>query len=149
MKYYALFDGNKELVTRYTSEIHGDAIPPEAVEITEAVFYKTILENDGIWYQDAAGAIRKKAFPAPVVEPVRVMVVSGRQGQLELLESGKLDLVDALIEGITDPKEKRKAQIEFNGPEWHRDSEFLQNMWAALGGTEQELDDLFTRARER
>ena len=39
-----------------------------------------------------------------------------------------------------------KAQIEYEADTWERGNAFLQAMWVQLGGTEQQLDDLFTLA---
>lgn len=71
---------------------------------------------------------------------------SKRQGELALLEAGKLDAVEAAIAAITDPVAKRRAQIEYGADVWERDNPFLQGMWATLGGTPEELDDLFRLA---
>lgn len=69
-----------------------------------------------------------------------------RQGELALLQAGKLDAVDAAIAAIADPIEKRRAQIEYGADMWERNNPFLQQVWAALGGTPEELDDLFRLA---
>lgn len=84
-----------------------------------------------------------EAFEAFAVTPERC---SKRQGELALLEAGKLDAVEAGIAAITDPVAKRRAQIEYGADVWERDNPFLQGMWTALGGTSEELDDLFRLA---
>lgn len=66
-----------------------------------------------------------------------------RQGRLALLNVGKLDDVEAAIDAIEDPVQQRAAQIEYEADTWERSNPFLQQLWAQLGGTEQELDDLF------
>lgn len=86
------------------------------------------------------------APPEPIPQSV-----SWRQAQRAMLEtpwgqSNVLDAVEALIAAMTDPIEKRIAQIEFNSPAYERPSAFLQGMWALLGGTESQLDDLFILA---
>lgn len=85
-------------------------------------------------------------FPEPY-KPSVPRSVTRRQGQRALLEDGnKLAIVEAMIEAIEDPIEKRRAQIEYEAGTWERGNEFLRSMWAALGGTESELDDLFIMA---
>lgn len=69
--------------------------------------------------------------------------VTRRQGRLALLQIGKLDEVEQAIEAITDPLQKRRAQVEYEADTWERSNEFLQSLWAQLGGTEEELDELF------
>lgn len=72
--------------------------------------------------------------------------VSRRQGRLALLSAGYLDQVESAIDAIEDSEQKRAAQIEYEADTWERKNEFLASMWAQLGGTEQELDDLFVAA---
>lgn len=84
-----------------------------------------------------------EVFESFAVTPERC---SKRQGELALLEAGKLDAVEAAIAAITDPVAKRRAQIEYDADVWGRDNPFLQGMWVALGGTPEELDDLFRLA---
>lgn len=81
--------------------------------------------------------------PAPQVVP---QSVTRRQGRLALLQAGKLDEVEQAIAAITDPMQKRVAEIEYDTDTWERSNEFLQTMWAQLGGTQQELDNLFILA---
>ena len=38
------------------------------------------------------------------------------------------------------------AQIEYEADTWERSNAFLQQMWAGLGGTPEQLDDLFRMA---
>lgn len=87
--------------------------------------------------------------PEPEPDPVIPQVVTRRQGRLALLEVGKLDDVEAAIAAIEDPAERRAAEIEYEADTWERSSAFLQAMWAQLGGTEAELDDLFVLAASK
>lgn len=87
------------------------------------------------------------AKPEPVESPSEVPLrVTRRQGRLALLEVGKLDEVEIGIDAMTDPTEKRAAQIEYEADTWERSNAFLQAMWAQLEGTEAQLDDLFVLA---
>lgn len=93
-----------------------------------------------------AAAIAGEFGPiAPYVEPEPLppavpRQVTRRQGRLALHQAGKLQSVEAAIGGDIE------AQIEYEADTWERDNAFLQSMWAQLGGTESELDDLFTLA---
>lgn len=82
----------------------------------------------------------------PEPEPTIPQAVTRRQGRLALLSVGKLADVEAAIDAIVDPDERRAAEIEYEADTWERSNAFLQTMWAQLGGTEEELDDLFTMA---
>lgn len=83
--------------------------------------------------------------PPPQPEPVP-QYCTRRQGRLALLGVGKLDLVESAIAAIEDPTERMAAQIEYEADTWDRGNAFLQAMWAQLGGTEQQLDDMFREA---
>ncbi|MNW16799.1 hypothetical protein D3C71_2157760 [compost metagenome] len=54
--------------------------------------------------------------------------------------------MEAAIAAITDPFDRRDAQIEYEAATWERGSPFVQDMWAQLGGTPEQLDDLFRMA---
>ena len=69
-----------------------------------------------------------------------------RQGRLVLLQAGYLGAVESAIAAIEDPVQKMAAQIEYEADTWERDNAFVQGMWAQLGGTPDQLDDLFTLA---
>lgn len=81
--------------------------------------------------------------PAP--EPVPASCTR-REGQRALLVHGHLDDVEAAIAAISDPFDRRDAQIEYDAATWERANPFLQQMWAQLGGTPEQLDDLFRMA---
>ena len=69
-----------------------------------------------------------------------------RQGRLALLQAGYLDAVETAIAAITDPVQRMSAQIEYEAETWERGNAFLQTMWAQLGGTPEQLDNLFIKA---
>lgn len=102
-----------------------------------------------------AAAIAGEYGPiAPYVEPepgppVVPDAVTRRQGRLALLEFGRLDDVESAIEAIEDPTQRRAAQIEYDADTWERSNQFLQDMWAQLGGTPAQLDDLFILAASK
>ena len=69
-----------------------------------------------------------------------------RQGRLALLQAGYLTAVEQSIADIADPVQLMAAQIEYEADTWERGNPFLQGMWAQLGGTPEQLDDLFQLA---
>lgn len=69
-----------------------------------------------------------------------------RQGRLALLQAGQLAAVETAIAAITDPVQRMAAQIEYEADTWGRGNAFLNAMWAQLGGTPDELDELFVLA---
>lgn len=85
--------------------------------------------------------------PAPVPQQC-----SGRQGQKALLrtpygeDSNMLAAVKALFPLIHDDFDRQDAELDFNAATWERNNQTLQALWAQLGGTEEQLDDLFTLA---
>lgn len=84
-------------------------------------------------------------YVEPDPEPPHVpQQVTRRQGRLALLEVGKLVAVESAVESAG-----MAAQIEYEADTWERSNAFLQAMWAQLGGTESELDDLFILASEK
>lgn len=83
--------------------------------------------------------------PPPTPAPVPA-TCTRRQGRLALLQAGYLSAVEQSIATITDPAQRMAAQIEYEADTWERDNAFLQGMWAQLGGTAEQLDDLFRLA---
>lgn len=81
-------------------------------------------------------------IPAPVITSVTM-----RQARLALLGAGLLDDVDAAIAAITDPTQRKAAEIEWEYAQTvDRDSSFTQQLSAGLGLTAEQLDALFTQA---
>lgn len=86
--------------------------------------------------------------PDPIVEPPTIpSAITRRQGRLMLLEIGKLLEVEEAISGIQDQKEYQRAVIEYEADTWSLDNSFLQSMWERLGGTYEELVELFKNAK--
>lgn len=70
-----------------------------------------------------------------------------RQGLLALLSYGfKRSDIEAQIEAIEDEMEREAAWIEYLADTWDLGNPRLQSMWAALGGTPEQLPDLFRLA---
>jgi len=111
------------------------------------------VEIDGVWRQqwsvvplnavELAERERQREAEAAALIPKSC---TRRQGQLALLTHGVLDDAEAAIAAITDPLQKREAQIEYEADTWERANPFLQQLWAQLGGTPQSLDEAFVLA---
>ncbi|KFJ09802.1 hypothetical protein DR66_2396 [Delftia acidovorans] len=111
------------------------------------------VEIDGVWRQqwsvvpltedELAELQRLRDEAAAALIPKSC---TRRQGQLALLAHGVLDDAEAAIAAITDPVQKREAQIEYEADTWERANLFLQQLWAQLGGTPQSLDEAFALA---
>ena len=84
-------------------------------------------------------------YPAPPPPPTPASC-SRRQAELALLQVGMLGTLQAAIEAIADPIEKRRAQIEYSADVWERSNPFMQQAWAQLGGTTEQLDGLYRLA---
>ena len=103
------------------------------------------LGLDGNWVQsDTAGvgwAYAGGEFTPPVAPAVVPQTITRRQGRLALLQAGKLDAAEAIVKagGLA-------AQIEYEAATWERGNAYLQQIWALLGGSDKELDDLFILA---
>lgn len=91
----------------------------------------------------AAGGVPEPADVLPGPIPA---TCTRRQGRLALLQAGYLTAVEQAIVSIADPAQRVAAQIEYEADTWERDNAFLQGMWAQLGGTAEQLDDLFRLA---
>lgn len=114
----------------------GDTLPA-----TEEGF--TRMRIDGSWQQVPDADVP----PMPETEPEPAPTsCTRRQGRLALLAHGHLDDVEAAIAAISVPIEQRAAQIEYEADTWERSNPFVQQMWAQLGGTPAQLDDLFRLA---
>jgi hypothetical protein len=151
---------------RHPNTIFGTPfIPPEGYVLVEAAdtpdhdadTQKPVeiepVEIDGVWRQqwavvplteeDLAELQRQREEAAAALIPKSC---TRRQGQLALLTHGVLDDAEAAIAAITDPVQKREAQIEYEADTWERANPFLQQLWAQLGGTPQSLDEAFALA---
>lgn len=134
------------------AEDFGDYAPvrPTAVPDHDQATHKAVelppILSDGQWHQ----AWDVIALTQEEIDAARRALVpqscTRRQGRLALLQAGQLDAVETAIAAITDPVQRMSAQIEYEADTWERGNAFLQAMWAQLGGTPGELDDLFMLA---
>lgn len=78
--------------------------------------------------------------------PLPAMSVSKAQAKLALLSAGLLDLVESTIDNM-EGDAGRRARIEWNDrTEFHRDHEFINSLAAAIGLSDDQVDDLFEQA---
>lgn len=88
--------------------------------------------------------------PPVETEPFKPKSVTMRQARLALLEAGHYTAVETAINSIEDPIVKKASQIEWEyAATVDRDSSFTQGMAAALGLTEQDMDNLFMLAASK
>lgn len=98
---------------------------------------------DGVLMDMTEEEIASFLVPVPPVVP---QVVAMSSFQLALLEIGELDNVQPVIDSLPMP-DKRKAQILWDKANTvERNNPFIVSMGAAMGKTEQEIDDLFVLA---
>jgi hypothetical protein len=111
------------------------------------------VEIDGVWRQqwsvvplnaEELGDLRRQREEAAAA--LIPKSCTRRQGRLALLAFGLDDDAEAAIAAITDPVQKREAQIEYESDTWERSNPFLQQLWIQLGGTPESLDEAFTLA---
>lgn len=114
-----------------------DTPPPEAPgKIAERIMP---VQIDGVW-QERWTLIDAPAPPVP--EAVQMA-----QARLALLDAGLLSRVDAAIDAIPDPIEREASRIEWEyRTEVYRNSQLVLSLGAALGLTDNQIDELFRQA---
>lgn len=128
----------------YASEVHGNSIPSDAVEISD-VAYEELLEGQSNGLR-IVGATDGNPMLVDQDPPGAVKVVSMRQARLALHGAGLLTAVESAIDGLPSPQ-KEAARIEWEySQEVHRDRPFVQTLGVAIGLNDEQLDALFTQA---
>ena len=131
----------------YSREIHGNNIPDDAIEITSkehAALLAGQAEGKRIVPDEQGRPVLADPPPAPPYVPQHV---TRAQGKAALITAGLWDDVLAYVDAITDPTQQALARVALDDTtEWRRDSPFLATAAAALGLTDQQLDDLFVAA---
>ena len=93
------------------------------------------------------GEIAPYVEPEPL-PPVIPSIVSMRQARLALLSAGLLSQINSAIDSLPSP-DKEAAQIEWEySQEVNRNKAFVQTLAAALGLTDEQLDNLFITASQ-
>lgn len=132
----------------YLPDIHGSAIPADALEITPSQYQSLMVgQSGGQIIAPGAGGIPELKTPAqgPVLAPA---IVTMRQARLALLGSGLLASVEDAINALPEPQ-KSAARIEWDySSEVHRNKPFVATLAAALGLTDAQLDGLFIQAAQ-
>ena len=99
---------------------------------TQGAFFR-----GGVWEVETA---------APPRRPVPTQVTRA-QGKVVLIQMGLWQQVLDYVSGIPDPVQKAVAEVALNDTQyWQRNSPFLTQAAAALGMTDEQLDDLFVQA---
>lgn len=122
--------------------------PPGAIyaELPEAQEGHTRMWLNGAWQQVLDTEVPPFPEPEPAPDPVPQRCTR-RQGLLALLSYGfKRSDIEAQIEAIEDEMEREAAWIEYLADTWDLGNPRLQAMWAALGGTPEQLPQLFRLA---
>ena len=130
----------------YSSEVHGENIPSDAVAITDEQYLDLLAGQSAgkLIGPDANGfpaLIDREILPPQV--PVKVTM---RQARLALLSAGLLDDVEDAINALPEPS-RRAARIEWDfSSEVFRDRDFVTMLGTTLGLTDEEMDQLFITA---
>lgn len=86
------------------------------------------------------GKLAESTIPVPAS-------VASRQGMQQLIIAGLDDQVDAAIDAIADPVERKLTRAWFErATDWERENAQLISMAQALGLTEQQIDDYMRAA---
>lgn len=136
--------------------VHDSAWLPERDDTPELPEGHTFDGTESLTIKPAEGVVSVVRSTRPLTEreksdawlqahPVPASCTR-RQGRLALLQAGKLDTAEAAIAAIADPAQKRAAQIEYEADTWERNNAFLVALWLGMGGTLDDLDDLFRLA---
>lgn len=132
---FATFNGKNFPTAFYSEDVHGDRIPPEAIEITDEQWVELYTYQGSRKFVD--GAVMEYT-----PEPVAPDVVSSRQFFLQLALAGLTDQVSAWV-----ATQYPLVQIAFNkSATFRRDDEMLVLGFDALGFTVEQVDAFFTEA---
>jgi len=128
----------------YSRDIHGDAMPIDAIEISDDLYRATAGQSV---VPDANG-LPSLYVPPPYVAPVPV-AVSMRQARLALLTAGKLADVKTAIDALPgDEGEAARIEWEF-AANVERDSPIVAMLAQVVGLDADALDALFLDAATR
>lgn len=111
-------------------------VPPGAIPIADEQYARICYDQRGRWALSDGEVVM---LPPPPVDTTP-RSCTRRQGRLALLASGLLDDVEAALVG------HREYAIEYEASTWERANPVIQEIWSSLGGTPEQLADLFTLA---
>jgi len=79
--YYATFNENSELSGRYSTLTHAAAaIPADAIEVPEPLYFQTIRENDGVWSLVAGKVVKR---PIQIAAPDLALLIANERYRRE------------------------------------------------------------------
>ena len=111
-----------------------DQQPPAYNRQTQSAFFR-----DGAWVIEDA---QPPAIPVP-------QQVTRAQGKVVLIQMGLWEQVQAYVAAIEAPMQKAIAEVAvYETLHWQRDSAFLNQAAAALGITQEQMDQLFIQASQ-
>ncbi|RCW80934.1 hypothetical protein [Phyllobacterium bourgognense] len=131
----ATFNDENFPIGFYSEEVHGNRVPPEAVEITDEQWIELYTYQGARKFED--GAVIEYT-PEPVI-PDRV---SRRQFRLQLIDAGLLSQVEAWIA----TQDIRTQAAYADSGTFLRSDEMLQEGFAGLGFTVEQVDAFFMEA---
>ena len=123
----------------YIAEIHGSAIPSDAVAITKEAHAALIaVQSTGLVIAADANGAPVLVAPAPAAPQVPQQITM-RQARLALLGAGLLDAVNLGVSGMS-----QAAQIEWEfASTVERNNPLITALAAGLSLTEAQVDALF------
>lgn len=108
--------------------------PPAYDRATQGAFFR-----DGVWEVETA---------QPPAQPVPQQVTRA-QGKAVLIQMGLWQAVLDFVAAIQDPTQRALAEVALHDTQyWQRSSPFLNTAAAALGITQEQMDDLFVAASQ-
>lgn len=141
MKNYVTYDEDGKLTGAFQQEVqpeHADCHIEVSDEVRLAwVRYRASEARDGV----------ELLPPASPPRPAVPQEVTRRQARQALLLAGLLDDVEPALAAITNPTERRMAQIEWEDSQvFERNRPVLVQLAGALGLDDAQLDQLFIDA---
>jgi len=144
----AVFDEQGFPTAFYAPEVHGEDIPPEAVEISDGQWLEFITNAGMRRWRD--GQVEIYAPPAPEPQPPRSVAMWRARTIMKVTPRGDgtlFDAVQAAIAALTDPLQKASAEEALErGDVFDRDGVFVPMLAYGLGITEKQLDELMEQA---
>jgi hypothetical protein len=132
-------------------------IPMELLEeIQEPSPPEEYLTHPQRWYRneqdDAPYVIYTRKSDEQIAEMEKEPVpqqITRAQGKVVLLQMGVWPQVVGFVNSIEDPMQKAIAEVAvYETLHWQRDSQFLNTAAAALGITDEQMDELFIQANK-
>lgn len=126
-----------------------ETVDPMGPQPAGAVYELLPAEKPGktrVWDGEAWQQVADADLPPPPELPPEPVpeFCTRRQGLNALLSYGhrRAD-IEAQIAAIPDEIEREAALNEYEAGTWERSNPFLQQMWSQLGGTPEQLDEVF------